>query len=92
MTGAKLSFAAAYDAKGGDVIEVLVRSAGTHALIATIKPVNTTLSASSNWTTLGPFDLSAADNTNIYLEFRYDGSDPAYIGLYLDDVKVTPAP
>ena len=38
---------------------------------------------------LGPFDLSAADNTNIYLEFRYDGTDANFIGLYIDDVVVT---
>ena len=89
VTGAQLGFAAAYDAKAGDVIEVLVRDAGSDALLDTITPIDTASDASSDWTTLGPFDLSSADNTNIYLEFRYDGSDANYIGLYLDDVVVT---
>jgi hypothetical protein len=92
VTGARLGFAAAFDASSGDVIEVLVRNAATDALITTIHPVTATLPASSDWTTLGPFDLSAADNTNIYLQFRYDGTDANYIGLYIDDVEVTQAP
>ena len=90
ITGAQLSFAAAYDAAVGDVIEIVIRDAGTGDPIGDpITPVDTTSATSSNWTTLGPFDLSAADNTNIYLEFRYDGTDAAYIGLYIDDVTVT---
>jgi len=70
VTGAQLSFAAAYDAQNGDVIEVLVKEVGTgNQLGPAILPVTETLPKSSNWTTLGPFDLpAAADNANIYLE------------------------
>jgi autotransporter-associated beta strand protein len=86
ITGAQLRFAAAYDAQTGDAIQVLVRNAGTDALLGTINPV--TVPATSTWTNLGPFSLSAGDNTNIYLEFRYDGTDANYIGLYIDNVVV----
>jgi hypothetical protein len=92
ITGAKLSFAAAHDAQSGDIIEVRVREVASNALLDTFRPVDTTSATASNWTTLGPFDLSAADNTNIYLQFRYDGTDANYIGLYIDDVEVTQAP
>jgi hypothetical protein len=90
ITGARLGFAAAYDAKFGDQIEIVIRNAATdEAIGAPIIPINTTTWAVSGWTTLGPFDLSAADNTHVYLEFRYMGSDSTYIGLYIDDVVVT---
>jgi hypothetical protein len=90
ITGARLRFAAAYDFKAGDQIEIVIRNAATdEAIGAPIIPINTTTSAVSGWTTLGPFDLSAADNTHVYLEFRYMGSDSSYIGLYIDDVGVT---
>jgi hypothetical protein len=90
ITGAKLSFAAAHDAQSGDIIEVRVREVASNALLDTFRPVDTTSATASNWTTLGPFDLSAADNTSIYFEFRYDGTDGNFIGLYLDDVVVSP--
>jgi len=89
ISGARLSFAAAYDAAAGDTIEVRVFDADTDDLLDTISPVDTGLNASSDWTTLGPFDLSAADDTNIYLEFRYQGNSNQFIGLYIDDVTVT---
>ena len=69
---------------------MLVKEVGSGTLLDTILPVTSPLTR--DWGDLGPFDLSAADNKNIYLEFRFQGGDPAYIGLYLDDVMVTPAP
>ena len=53
-------------------------------------PVDTSSpEASSGWTTLGPFDLAAGDNTNIYLEFRYAGTDAAN-GLTFDVLAGSP--
>jgi hypothetical protein len=90
VTGARLSFAAAYDAQSGDVIEVLVRAAASDALLATLSPITATLPDDSDWSTLGPFDLpAAADNNTIYLEFRYHGTNAQFIGLYIDDVTVS---
>lgn len=63
--------------------------AATNALIDTINPVFAPLPASSDWTTLGPFDLSAADNT-IYLQFRYVETNEPFVGFYIDDVMVLP--
>jgi hypothetical protein len=87
ITGAQLSFAAAYDLQTGDAAQVLIRDASNDDLLGTIDLV-TPLPAASNWTALGPFALSAGDNKKIYLEFRYDGTDANYIGLYIDDVRV----
>jgi hypothetical protein len=90
ITGARLGFAAAYDLLAGDEVEIVIRNAATGDPIgAPISPINTTSSAVSGWTTLGPFDLSAADNTQVYLEFRHKGYNNLYIGLYIDDVVVT---
>jgi hypothetical protein len=87
ITGAQLTFAAAIDATESDAFVVRVRDAGTGELLATINPI--TLPETETWRSYGPFDLTAADNRNIYLEFRFQGTDGAYIGVYLDDVKVT---
>jgi hypothetical protein len=90
ITSAQLSFAAAYDAAVGDVIEIVIKNAATGVPIGDpIRPVNTTSATFSNWIILGPFDLSAADHAMIYLEFRYNGTDDKYIGLYIDDVKIS---
>jgi hypothetical protein len=88
ISGAQLQFAAAVDAKTGDTLEVLIREVGTDTQLgSTIVPVTPPLSA--NWANFGPFDLSAADNKNVYLEFRFQGTDNEYIGFYIDDVVVT---
>ena len=88
IAGAKLAFAAAYDAAGGDSIEVLIRDAGTDAQLGTaITPFS--VPGTSTWTDLGPFDLSPGDNKAVYLEFRYQGTSGDFIGLYIDDVMVT---
>jgi hypothetical protein len=88
-TGARLEFAAAVDAAGGDMVEILVKEVGTDALLATINPF--TPEVTLDWGDHGPFDMSAADGRNVYLEFRYQGTDNTYIGLYLDDVRITEA-
>ena len=88
VTGAQLTFAAAVDAVGGDTFEVLIREVSTgNQLGSTILPV--TLPLSADWDELGPFDLSAADNKSVYLEFRFAGTDALFIGLYIDDVEIT---
>ena len=91
ITGAKLSFAAAYDLNTSDVIEILIKESGTGVQLgAPISPVPGTFPKASDWTTLGPFTLpQEADGKSIYLEFRYVGTDASYIGLYIDDVTVT---
>ena len=91
ITGAKLSFAAAYDLNIGDVFEILVKESVTGTQLgAPISPIAGTFPKTSGWTTLGPFTLpEQADGKTIYLEFRYDGTDANYIGLYIDDVSVT---
>ena len=50
---------------------------------------------SVDWMTYGPFDLSAAAGSTVYLEFHYAGAATNFIGLYIDDVSVAeviPAP
>lgn len=98
VAGAELNFAAAIDANSGDVVEVLVREAGTDALLASILPLGESPLGSVqaiDWSSYGPFDLSFGVGSTIYLEFRYVGQDDTFIGLYIDDVSVTeliPAP
>jgi hypothetical protein len=91
LTGARaaqLTFAAAVDAQTGDAIEVLIRESGTGTQLgSTIAPLTAPVTA--DWASLGPFDLSAADGKTVYLEFRFQGGDSLYIGLYLDDVVIT---
>jgi hypothetical protein len=80
------------------VVEVLVREAGTDALLASILPLGESPLGSVqaiDWSSYGPFDLSFGVGSTIYLEFRYVGQDDTFIGLYIDDVSVTeliPAP
>ena len=92
VVGARLQFAAALDAAAGDVVEVRVREVGTGDLLATLLPFGPSPLAAgrtAGWATYGPFDLSAAEGSKVYLEFRYQGTDGNFIGLYLDDVRVT---
>lgn len=87
VSGAKLSFAAAYDTANGDVVEVLVRESGSNDLLHTLSPI--TPPATQAWTSFGPFDLTEADNKTIYLQFRYQGTSAEYLGLYIDNVTLT---
>lgn len=89
VTGTELIFAAAVDAAAGDTIEVLVYEDGTDTLLDTLTPIAVPAS-SEGWAEFGPVDISAAAGSNAYLQFRYVGTDPIYIGLYLDDVIVRP--
>ena len=89
---AALSFASAIDAQSTDQIEVLVRDAGDDSLLQTITPYGPSplgAPVTEDWTTYGPFDISAGAGSSIYLEFRYVGTDGNYIGWYIDDVVVT---
>lgn len=87
VSGAKLSFAAAVDALEEDTFEVLVKDVDTGTVLDTIRPF--TFPHTATWTALGPFELTAGDGKQIYLEFRFLGTDVQYIGCYLDDVLVT---
>jgi hypothetical protein len=62
ITAATLSFAAALDSTAGDIIQVLVLEVGTDALLDTLTPF--TVPVTANWASVGPLDLSAADNNN----------------------------
>ena len=89
ITGAQLAFAAAVDAAPGDTLEILVRDAADDALLQTINPFPDGFPTDTQWQNLGPFALSQdTDERTIYLEFRYFGNDPEYLGFYLDDVEV----
>lgn len=84
---AQLEFAAAIDAAAGDTIEVVVRKVTDNAALVTLTPFTPAVTA--DWATYGPFDISDALGNEVYLEFRYAGTNNTYIGLYIDDVKVT---
>lgn len=89
VTGAELNFAAAIDAFDDDTVEIIIRNAvGDAQLGAVINPFTVPLTAT--WADYGPFSLAAGAGNTIYLEFRYQGTDGTYIGLYLDDVVITP--
>lgn len=93
VTGAELSFAAAYDAQADDVIEILIIDTATGDPIGDpIEPIDTSDEASSDWVELGPFDISEADGSNIHIEFHFTGLSELYIGLYIDDVSITAEP
>jgi hypothetical protein len=88
VTGARLQFAAAVDAAAGDVLEVRVRDADDDSLLATITPY-LTFPTNALWQ---PFDFALPETTDgntIYLEFRFQGANTAYLGFYLDDVIIT---
>jgi hypothetical protein len=89
VTAAEFRFAAAVDANTGDTLEILVKEAGTGAVLETITPA--TPPATTDWANFGPFGLPSAAGKNVYLEFRFQGADAAYIGLYIDDVTVSKA-
>jgi hypothetical protein len=89
---AQLEFAAAVDFDAGDVAEVRVRETGTEDLLVTLTPFGESPLAATqtaDWTSYGPFDISAAAGHNVYLEFRYQGDNGVFAGLYLDDLRVT---
>lgn len=86
VPAATLEFAAAYDVNTADTLEVRVRDAATDALLDTIVPPG--LPGTSGWRSLGPFGLSAAAGSTVYLEFRYQGTDAQFLGWYIDDVLV----
>ncbi|MGD9419931.1 MAG: Ig-like domain-containing protein [Verrucomicrobiota bacterium JB025] len=88
VTDAVLEFSAAYDTTSNDTFEILIRDASTGTLIDTLNPIP--LAVESTWTPLGPFSLSAAAGSTVYLEFHYQGADPNFIGVYIDDVTITP--
>ena len=83
----QFQFAAAIDAATGDTIEIVVRDVDDDSALVTLTPFTPEVSA--NWATYGPFDISAAAGQEVYLEFRYAGTNNGYIGLYIDDVMVT---
>lgn len=90
-TGAAIQFSAAVDAAIGNSVEVLVREVGTNALLDTVKPFTDsplTETKTLSWASYGPFSIPNAAGKNVYLEFRYQGTDGTYIGLYIDDVTV----
>ena len=89
--GAQLQFAAAIDSQSGDTLEILVKEVGSDALLETVNPV-TPPSSDTGWKNYGPFAIPGAANKNVYLEFRFVGTDADYIGFYLDDVTVQKTP
>ncbi len=63
ISAAELRFAAAVDAKAGDTLEVLVKEVGSNDPLVTITPITDfTPPVTKEWTSLGPFDISAASN------------------------------
>jgi hypothetical protein len=89
VAGARLQFAAAVDAAAGDTLEVRVRDAGDDTLLDTITPIPIFPTDNALWQ---PFDFAlpaSTDGNTIYLEFRFQGSNAAYLGFYLDDVTIT---
>lgn len=86
IAGAQLEFATAYDFATSDTVEIRIRNAATDALLGTILPLS--VPNTSTWTALGPFDLSAADDAVIYLEFFYQGTNDKFLGWYIDDIVI----
>ena len=84
---AQLQFAAAIDALSADTLAVLVREVGTNNLLETVNPVTLPYS-DTDWNNYGPFAIPGAAGKNVYLEFRYVGTDAGYVGFYIDDVTV----
>lgn len=84
---AQLEFAAAIDAEAGDTIEVVVRDVVDDSALVTLTPFTPPVSA--DWATYGPYDISDAVGKEVYLEFRFQGTNSFFIGLYIDDVRVT---
>jgi len=84
--GAVLNFAAAVDVAAGDTLEVLVREVGTDNPIAAFTPI--AVPTTSSWSNYGPLDISAGAGLDVYLEFRFQGGNGAYLGFYIDDVTV----
>ena len=81
-----LNFAAAVDVAAGDTLEVLVREVGTDNPIAAFTPI--AVPTTSSWSNYGPLDISAGAGLDVYLEFRFQGGNGAYLGFYIDDVTV----
>lgn len=86
---AELRFAAAVDAAASDTLEVLVKEVGSGMTLVTVPVTGLTPPKTANWATYGPFNISAAAGHDVYLEFRYAGTDNQYIGLYIDDLLIT---
>ena len=60
------------------------------AVLETVTPIdNLRPPVTSTWANHGPFAIPAAAGKNVYLEFRFQGTDNSYIGLYIDDVLIT---
>ncbi|BCX48446.1 hypothetical protein HAHE_23540 [Haloferula helveola] len=89
LASAQVQFAAASDTVTGDVVEVLVKEVGTNTTLVTVPATALAPPLTEDWATYGPFDISDAVGHNVYLEFRYEGSNNTYIGLYIDDLLVT---
>ena len=90
--GVSLEFAAALDVNTGDTVEILVKEVGTDNILTTILPLGESPApaiTTEDWTDYGPFDLSDAVGSEVYLEFRYVGTDEGFPGLYIDDIVVT---
>jgi hypothetical protein len=89
FTGTRLQFAAAVDAALGDTLEVRVRDAGDDTLLDTITPIPIFPTDNALWHSFDFALPASADGNTIYLEFRFQGSNAAYLGFYLDDVTIT---
>jgi hypothetical protein len=89
VAGARLQFAAAVDAAFGNTLEVRVRDAGDESLLDTITPFASFPNENALWQTFDFALPATADGKTIYLEFRFQGSNSAYLGFYLDDIKIT---
>jgi hypothetical protein len=87
VTSAKLTFAAAVDAKAGDTIKIIIKESSTGAVLGTLTPIAPPKAVS--WASYGPLDVSVAAGKTAYLQFQYVGSDNTYCGLYIDNVVVT---
>jgi hypothetical protein len=87
VAGAQLQFAGAIDALGADTLQVLVKEVGTNNLLETVNPVTVPYS-DTDWNNYGPFAIPGAAGKNVYLEFRYVGTDTSYVGFYIDDVTI----
>ena len=87
IAGAQLRFSAALDIVAGDALAIVVKDATTDMTLATINPF-ALQNLSADWADYGPFTLDSGDDTEIYLEFQFTGSDDNFLGIYLDDVVV----
>ena len=98
MTGATLSFAQAIDILSPDALVVNIIEADISGGITVIgSPIHTADDSGTideaDWKRVSGLDLSGGVGQQVRIEWRFTGSgDGTYIGAYIDDVTVTPAP